>query len=87
MKQILQKLIDSFDTTTKGFSSRKLTAFIIVSCVIAAHVKWLSIGDLTQLGEVFIIDYTFIAALFGMTTYSGIKSRKEDTTNSEIPNN
>ncbi len=84
MKQILQKLIDSFDTTTKGFSSRKLTAFIIVSCVIAAHVKWLSIGDLTQLGEVFIIDYTFIAALFGMTTYSGIKSRKEDTTKENV---
>jgi len=81
MKQILQKLIDSFDITKKGFSSRKLTAFIIVSCVITAHVKWLSIGDLTQLGEVFIIDYTFIAALFGMTTYSGIKSSKEDTTN------
>ncbi|MCE2706943.1 MAG: hypothetical protein LW807_07695 [Proteobacteria bacterium] len=78
MKQIVQKLIDSFDTTTKGFSSRKLTAFIIVSCVIAAHIKWLSIGDLTQLGEVFIIDYTFIAALFGMTTYQNLKS-KEDT--------
>jgi hypothetical protein len=77
MKQILQKLIDSFDTTTKGFSSRKLTAFIIVSCVIAAHIKWLSIGDLTQLGEVFIIDYTFIAALFGMTTYQNLKSKED----------
>jgi hypothetical protein len=84
MKQIVQKLIDSFDTTTKGFSSRKLTAFIIVACVIAAHIKWLSIGDLTQLGEVFIIDYTFIAALFGMTTYSGIKNGKEDTTKENV---
>lgn len=77
MKQIIQKLIDSFDTTTKGFSSRKLTAFIIVSCVIAAHVKWLSLGDLTQLGEIFIIDYTFIAALFGMTTYQNLKGKTD----------
>jgi hypothetical protein len=77
MKQIAQKLIDSFDTTTKGFSSRKLTAFIIISCVIAAHVKWLSLGDLTQLGEVFIIDYTFIAALFGMTTYQKLKDKED----------
>jgi hypothetical protein len=77
MKQIIQKLIDSFDTTTKGFSSRKLTAFIIVSCVIAAHVKWLSLGDLTQLGEIFIIDYTFIAALFGMTTYQNLKNKED----------
>jgi hypothetical protein len=79
MKQIIQKLIDSFDTTTKGFSSRKLTAFIIVSCVIAAHVKWLSLGDLTQLGEIFIIDYSFIAALFGMTTYQNLKSKDSNT--------
>jgi hypothetical protein len=77
MKQIIQKLIDSFDTTNKGFSSRKLTAFIIVSCVIAAHVKWLSLGDLTQLGEIFIIDYTFIAALFGMTTYQNLKGKED----------
>ncbi len=79
MKQVIQKLIDSFDTTTKGFSSRKLTAFIIVSCVIAAHVKWLSLGDLTQLGEIFIIDYSFIAALFGMTTYQNLKSKDSNT--------
>lgn len=61
---------------TSGLSSRKLTAFVIILCVIAAHVKWLSLGDLSQLGEVFIIDYGFVAALFGMTTYSGLKSKE-----------
>jgi hypothetical protein len=33
-------------------------------------------GDLSMLGEVFIIDYGFVAALFGMTTYSGLKSKE-----------
>lgn len=74
MKEFINKLIATLDTHSKGFSARKLTAFVIVCCVIAAHVKWLSLGDLTQLGEVFIIDYSFIAALFGMTTYQNLKN-------------
>lgn len=76
MKNILTKLLASLDTHTKGFSARKLTAFIIVACCVAAHVKWLSIGDLTMLGELLIIDYTFIAACLGMTTYESIKTKK-----------
>ena len=71
----MKNIIDSFKMGTSGLSSRKLTSFVIVLCVIAAHIKWLSIGDLTQLGEVFIIDYGFVAALFGMTTYSGLKAK------------
>jgi hypothetical protein len=72
----MKNIIDSFKMGTSGLSSRKLTAFVIILCVIAAHIKWLSIGDLTQLGEVFIIDYGFVAALFGMTTYSGLKAKE-----------
>ncbi len=71
----MRDILDSFKMGTSGLSSRKLTAFVIILCVIAAHVKWLSIGDLSQLGEVFIIDYGFVAALFGMTTYSGLKAK------------
>lgn len=71
----MKNIIDSFKMGASGLSSRKLTAFVIILCVIAAHVKWLSIGDLSQLGEVFIIDYGFVAALFGMTTYSGLKAK------------
>ncbi len=81
MKQILNKLVSSFDMHTKGFSARKLTAFAIVACVVAAHIKWLKIGDLTQLGEILIIDYSFIAALLGMTTYENIKSKKDEPNN------
>ena len=71
----MRDILDSFKMGTSGLSSRKLTAFVIILCVIAAHVKWLSIGDLSQSGEVFIIDYGFVAALFGMTTYSGLKAK------------
>jgi hypothetical protein len=74
MKQFLNKLISSLDTHTKGFSARKLTAFAVMLCVIAAHVKWLSLGDFAMLGEILLIDYTFVAALLGMTTYQSIKS-------------
>ena len=71
----MKNIIDSFKMGNEGFSSRKLTAFTIIACIVAAHVKWLSLGDLSQLGEVLIIDYGFVAALFGMTTYSGLKTK------------
>jgi len=74
MKQLLNKLISSLDTHTKGFSARKLTAFAVMLCVIAAHVKWLSLGDFAMLGEILLIDYAFVAALLGMTTYQNIKT-------------
>ena len=72
----MKDILDSFKMGNSGYSSRKLTAFTIIACVVAAHVKWLSLGDLSQLGEVLIIDYGFVAALFGMTTYSGLKSKE-----------
>ena len=71
----MKNIIDSFKMGNAGFSSRKLTAFAVITCIVAAHIKWLSLGDLSQLGEVLIIDYGFVAALFGMTTYSGLKTK------------
>jgi len=73
---MIKKLLASLDNTNYGYSARKLTAFILVSLVVLAHLKWLNLGDLTQLGEVLIIDYTFISALFGMTTYQKLKSNE-----------
>ena len=72
----MKNILDSFKMGTTGFSSRKLTAFTIISCIVAAHVKWLCMGDFSLIGEVFLIDYGFVAALFGMTTYSGLKSKE-----------
>lgn len=71
----MKDIIDSFKMGDKGFSSRKLTAFILVACIVAAHIKWIAMGDFSQLETVFLIDYGFIAALFGMTTYSSLKSK------------
>ena len=76
MKEIFDNIMKSFNGKEEGFSSRKLTAFAIVVMVIIAHIKWLSLGDLTQLEMVLTIDYGFIAALFGLTTYSALKKDK-----------
>lgn len=81
MRDILNKILDSFDTSKKGFSGRKLTAFIIVLCVLSAHIKWISLGNFEQLEMVLTIDYGFLSVLFGLTTYSAIKQTSNDTTN------
>lgn len=74
MKKFLSDILDSFKINETGLSSRKLTAFVIVVLVIIIHVKWLMIGNLTQLEMVLTIDYAFISALFGMTTFTSLKT-------------
>ena len=82
MKEFINRLIGALDTHTKdSFSARKLSAFVIVVCVIAAHIKWMALGNLTDLGTVLTIDYTFISALLGLTTYEAIK--RNNTTDSK----
>lgn len=76
MKRIYEGIIGSFDNEPKGFSSRKLTAFILIFIIVIVHIKWMILGDFSQLEMVLTIDYAFIAALFGMTTYSAIKIQK-----------
>jgi hypothetical protein len=83
MKEIMQNILNSFNTNKSGYSSRKLTAFIIVLMVVITHIKWLTLGNLTQLEMVLTIDYSFIAALFGMTTYQALKSSKNKEENKE----
>lgn len=77
MKKIIDDFLNSFKSNKEGFSLRKLTSFILVILVIIVHAKWLMLGNLTQLEMVLTIDYTFIAALFGMTIWSGIKNSNE----------
>lgn len=80
MKEIFDNILKSFSNGTEGYSSRKLTAFAIVGMVIVTHIKWLTIGNLSQLETVLTIDYGFIAALFGMTTYSTLKTQEQNKT-------
>jgi hypothetical protein len=87
MKEIIDNILKSFNTKREGYSSRKLTAFVIVLLVIIIHVKWLMLGNLTQLEMVLSIDYAFIAALFGMTTYHSLKSNGGKGDKKEEPEN
>jgi len=85
MKEVIYNILSSFKNNDEGYSSKKLTAFVIIILVIVTHVKWLAIGNLTQLEMVLTIDYSFIATLFGMTIYHTTKVGKtKDTTLDEI---
>lgn len=85
MKKIFKDLVDSFSISETGFSSRKLTAFVIVVLVIIIHAKWLMLGNLAQLEMVLTIDYAFISALFGMTTFQSLKTFGKDTDTTTEP--
>ncbi len=85
MKKILSYIFSALDTHSKGASARKSSAFVVVLLVIAAHVKWISLGDFAQLETVLIIDYGFIAGCLGMTTYETItKIRKNEATDKPV---
>lgn len=78
MKELINKVLSGLDTHSTGFSARKMSAFVVICCVIAAHIKWMALGDFTQLTTVLTIDYTFIASLLGLTTYEAIKTKGND---------
>lgn len=85
-------MIKALTTDTEGYSARKLSAFVIILCVIATHIKWISLGDFADLDMVLAIDYSFIGVCLGMTTYetiTKIKSKKNadnTPTNTDTPN-
>ena len=68
-----------------GYSARKITSLFVMLMVLVAHIIWIKHcyqkSDFSLLSEVLIIDYGFVAALLGMTTYSQnlqSKTKKED---------
>jgi hypothetical protein len=80
MKKILTDIyngfIGSLDTKPhNGFSARKLTSITVMACVVAAHIKWIALGNFQQLEMVLTIDYAFVAALLGMATYQRLKEK------------
>lgn len=90
MKKILNdfknNLSGSFKFEKGGYSARKLTSATIILMVVIAHSIWLKHcfvhEDFSLLSEVLIIDYGFVAALLGMTTFSQNvlnKQSKNDT--------
>lgn len=73
MKELIQKTLSALDTHSVGFSARKLSAFVVIVCCIAAHIKWMALGDFSQLTTVLTIDYGFIGLCLGLTTFESIK--------------
>lgn len=70
MKKIFTDLYSgvtgSFKNSPDGYSSKKLTAFAIMVCVIVAHAKWWRTNDFTMLPTIIGLDFGFILALFGI---------------------
>ena len=81
MRDIINKLLSGLDTNTKGFSARKMSAFVVIICIISAHVKWITLGDFSQLTTVLTIDYAFIGTCLGMVTYESIKTKQNEPSN------
>lgn len=78
MKELFNNILNSFNNKLDtGYSAKKMTAFSIVVCVLAAHIKWITLGDFKQLEMVLTIDYTFVATLFGINEY-GKKINKNE---------
>jgi hypothetical protein len=80
IRELWDNLVNSLTTDKPGFSSRKLTAFVVIFCVIAIHFVWLKRAMMTDnfmyLESILIADYAFVSALLGMTTYQTIKKKE-----------
>lgn len=86
MKNIINNMVKALTTDSEGYSARKLSAFVIIICVIITHVKWISLGDFDELDMVLAIDYSFIGVCLGMTTYetiTKIRTKKGEETSTE----
>lgn len=82
MKEILNKIIASFDNHSKGFSARKLSGFIIICLIVAAHIGWFRYAtkheNWQQLELVLTIDYSALFSLLGLTTWQSMKQKPND---------
>ena len=77
IKEIFDNVLASLDNDTKGYSSKKLTALVVILLVCITHIKWLMLGDFSQLEIVLTIDFTFIATMFGINEYGKKKSENQ----------
>lgn len=78
MKEFFNKIVSAFDNHSRGFSARKLSAFVIILCVIVCHIKWFRSDRWEYLGEVLALDYGFVCVCLGLTTYEQIKKKPEE---------
>lgn len=73
LKEVFENLLNSFKANKDGFSSRKLSAFIVIILVIVTHVKWFRSDRWEYLGEVLGFDFLFILTCLGLATWQQVK--------------
>ena len=83
MRDFVNNILSSLNNRSEGYSGKKLTAFALVACVLAAHIKWITLGDFSQLIPVLTCDYAFISVLFGINEYGKKNDRDSNTTDSK----
>ena len=66
MKEFINNILSSLNNAPAGFSGKKLSALVVMICILISHIKWLSLGNFTQLEMVLTIDFTFICTMFGI---------------------
>jgi hypothetical protein len=65
MKNIIDKLLKSFDNSEGGFSARKLTAFALMILISYTHYKYV---DLSNAIEAILIDLAGVLIALGIIT-------------------
>lgn len=65
MKNLFNRLINSFDNENAGFSARKLTAFALVLCIYYIHYKYVNESIAI---EALIIDLCGVLIALGIVT-------------------
>lgn len=78
MKKVLRKLESTFDTTTKGYSSRKLSAFYAI-VVMGGLLTW-KYGDKDNAVEMLTAWLVFGLLCLGIITVQNIINFKNGTT-------
>lgn len=88
-----QKLVRSLDNVTKNaFAARKLTAFVIMICVIVGHGFYYKHcyfkDDFSLFDTILIIDYVAVGFFLGLVTVQNIielkNGKKEDKPTEDI---
>ena len=76
IKLFIYNIFETFKTHGKGFSARKLTAFVVTSLIVYIHYKWLKScynnNHFDLLPQVLLIDFGALLCLLGLTTWEKI---------------
>jgi hypothetical protein len=80
MKEIINKILSSFDNSSEGFSARKLTAFSLMVCIAYVHYKY--VNESTAI-EALITDLCGVLIALGIVTAEQIINLKNGNKSNE----